>query len=319
MSNICPIGPLVYSYKKWVSLTNHLTWSLCDSLQPVSGRVDSVTDFVSTRSNTQSRKQLHKETKEGKVESGDQSDDCSQHEEISELNTVFQEKDGASSQSSTVTQNKDGISSQSSTATQDKDGADVEPRTLKEAESKLPQMEVKVDSVIRFSKIPQKYPPGSTPTEITKCSMDSSYALEKMISDCYYGDENGILGEIQFSFICLLIGQIYDAFDQWKHLVHLLCSSEDALSKHDNLFNNFITVLYFQLQEIPEDFFVDIVSQNNFLTTTLHEFFSNVESCPPNNTVRKKALRFRDHLTQKFKWDFTSEPDDCAPVIVDLS
>ena len=27
--------------------------------------------------------------------------------------------------------------------------------------------------------------------------------------------------------------------------------------------------MHFQLQEIPEDFFVDIVSRNNFLTTTL--------------------------------------------------
>ena len=29
-------------------------------------------------------------------------------------------------------------------------------------------------------------------------------------------------------------------------------------------------VLHFQLKEIPEDFFVDIVSRNNFLTSTLH-------------------------------------------------
>ncbi len=28
-------------------------------------------------------------------------------------------------------------------------------------------------------------------------------------------------------------------------------------------------VLHFQLKEIPEDFFVDIVSRNNFLTATL--------------------------------------------------
>ncbi|KAK3107844.1 hypothetical protein FSP39_023327 [Pinctada imbricata] len=294
--NICDLdrnlGPYPYEhYKKWVSLTNHLTWSLCKGLQPVRGRVAAVTDFISSRSNTQSRK----DTMEANVrdKSSDQSNECLQDER--------------------------GETSQSNKRTQEKEEADSEPKNLREAESKLPQMEVKEDSMIRFNKIPQKYPTGSSPTQITKYSMDSSYALEKMISECYNGDENGILGEIQFSFICLLIGQIYDAFDQWKHLVHLLCSCEDALMKHENLFANFITILYFQVQEIPEDFFVDIVSQNNFLTTTLQEFFSNVEGCPLSNTLRKKALRFREHLTQKFKWDFTSEPDDCAPVVVDLS
>lgn len=35
------------------------------------------------------------------------------------------------------------------------------------------------------------------------------------------------------------------------------------------LYLGLIAVLYHQLGEIPPDFFVDIVSQNNFLTTTL--------------------------------------------------
>ena len=30
-----------------------------------------------------------------------------------------------------------------------------------------------------------------------------------------------------------------------------------------------VAVLHFQLKEVPDDFFVDIVSRNNFLTTTL--------------------------------------------------
>lgn len=86
---------------------------------------------------------------------------------------------------------------------------------------------------------------------------------------------------------------MYDAFEHWKELVKLLCFAEDALSTHKDLFIGFIcnrcllltyhkkqcssmctlyttaAVLHFQLKEIPEDFFVDIVSRNNFLTTTL--------------------------------------------------
>lgn len=39
------------------------------------------------------------------------------------------------------------------------------------------------EAVIRFSEFPkQKYPEGAMPAEISKCSMDSSYALSGLIS-----------------------------------------------------------------------------------------------------------------------------------------
>ena len=62
---------------------------------------------------------------------------------------------------------------------------------------------------------------------------------------------------------------MYEAFEQWKQLVRLLCYSEDSLVKHVNLFKGFLSCIHFQLKEVPDDFFVDIVSRNNFLTTTL--------------------------------------------------
>lgn len=37
-----------------------------------------------------------------------------------------------------------------------------------------------------------------------------------------------------------------------------------------------------------------------------------------DRTLRKKAEKFKAHLTKKFKWDFDAEPDDCAPVVVEL-
>ncbi len=41
------------------------------------------------------------------------------------------------------------------------------------------------------------------------------------------------------------------------------------MRKRKELYLGLIAVLYHQLGEIPPDFFVDIVSQSNFLTTTL--------------------------------------------------
>ena len=182
----------------------------------------------------------------------------------------------------------------------------------------LPKLEKVPGTEVRFSRIPkQKYPEGSTPAEITKHSMDSTYRLTTILNTCVSNNQMDILGEIQFAFICFLIGQKYDAFDQWKRLVHLLCSSEEALNSHTELFMNFISVLHFQVHEIPEDFFVDIVSANNFLTTTLQEFFSNLEAGNGEAKLRRRGQKFREHLTKKFKWDFILEPDDYAPVVVE--
>lgn len=182
----------------------------------------------------------------------------------------------------------------------------------------MPNLEIIPGTELRFSKIPtQRYPEGATPQEITKHSIDSTHILKTLLTSCHNRNQNGILGEIQFSFICFLIGQVYDAFDQWKRLVHLICSSEEALNTHTDLFMNFISVLHFQVHEIPEDFFVDIVSANNFLTTTLQEFFSNLSEGNGDAKLRRRGEKFREHLTKKFKWDFTEEPDEYAPVIVD--
>ena len=92
--------------------------------------------------------------------------------------------------------------------------------------------------------------------------------------------------------------------------------------------------LHFQLKEVPEDFFVDIVSRDNFLTSTLQVrfpsslskpfskiyqiFFSMLEESQTANPVLvKRALRFRENLTKKFKWDFTVEVDEDTPTVVE--
>ena len=45
-------------------------------------------------------------------------------------------------------------------------------------------------------------------------------------------DYREVLGELQLSFIIFLIGQVYDGLEQWKNLVQLVCQSDEALDKH---------------------------------------------------------------------------------------
>ncbi|XP_002125944.2 protein AAR2 homolog [Ciona intestinalis] len=178
----------------------------------------------------------------------------------------------------------------------------------------LPLLTVNPTTVIRFSKIPELwYPDGAEAAEITKHSMDSSYVMKTIIS-CYH-DPMNLLGELQFSFLCFILGQVMDAFDHWKKLVRIICYCENSLHDLQQFYLLLISVLYHQIIEIPSDFFVDITSSNNFLIAALSRLFSNIDSTD-DTELKQRALLFRKHLTKKLKWKFNYEPDDCKPVVV---
>merc|ERR550539_534063 len=127
----------------------------------------------------------------------------------------------------------------------------------------LPKMECNPNAKIRFTEIPPRFPEGSTPSDITKHSMDSSYQLEEYLSifKRLYGDAvsnsmsdrsqlDEALGELQYSFICFLVGQNYDAFEKWKQLLRMFCTSDEALAGHTLLYMTLISDLHFQGQHI---------------------------------------------------------------------
>ena len=79
-----------------------------------------------------------------------------------------------------------------------------------------------------------------------------------------------------------------------------------------------------QIREVPEDFFVDIVSSNNFLVTLLTTLFSlardNISIDPK---LKARIEKFKKSLSLKFNWDFSEiddgeEPDEDKPVIVQI-
>ena len=76
---------------------------------------------------------------------------------------------------------------------------------------------------------------------------------------------------------------------------------------------------HLQMQEVPEDFFVDIVSCNNFLVSSLTDLFANIKEHPDEEALvqlKTKAISFENHLTKKFGWQFDDDLDEFAPVIV---
>ena len=100
---------------------------------------------------------------------------------------------------------------------------------------------------INFTSIArQKYPAGASPADITRYSIDSSYQLGLFLAP--HDSIEEILVELQFSFLCFLVGQNYDSFCQWKQLVAMLCGCGEALLKYPQLFLNFISDMHFQVQ-----------------------------------------------------------------------
>ena len=72
------------------------------------------------------------------------------------------------------------------------------------------------------------------------------------------------------------------------------------------------------MKEVPSDFFVDIVTSSNFLSTSLNILFSNVKNSQEvDSSLRLKATKFEANVTKKFGWDFTLDLNEEAPVVVE--
>uniref|UniRef100_A0A915JH36 Protein AAR2 homolog n=1 Tax=Romanomermis culicivorax TaxID=13658 RepID=A0A915JH36_ROMCU len=175
----------------------------------------------------------------------------------------------------------------------------------------LPIMYVKPGTEIRFTNLKLN-------DNILEPSAMNTY--DHLLTKIFQSSENSadFLGEMQFAFVCFLIGHLYDAFEQWKRIVRLLCSCESSIPRNRQFFSQFINAIYFELKLTPKDFFVDIISKNNFLTVTLSHFFTNIESnVDPNDDLYKKATKFKNFLSNEYEWDFDDTTDDSKPVIVE--
>jgi len=195
--------------------------------------------------------------------------------------------------------------------------ATIQDKEQDQSSQELDQ-ELQPESQIRYTKIsPLKHPPGSSPMEISKHNLDSSYQLQIFLDKTKRPED--ILAEVEFSFLCFLVGQDYVSFCQWKRLIVLLCGCDEALKTHPQLFLHFITDLNSQMREVPEDFFMDIVSKNNFLVKCLADLFANIrENTEAILSLKSKSRQLEEHLSERFGWDFNLEDEEDSPVVVEL-
>ncbi|XP_076619044.1 protein AAR2 homolog [Colletes latitarsis] len=188
-------------------------------------------------------------------------------------------------------------------------------------EELLPDLKPRPGTELRLSKLPDKnYPDGASPTEITRHSLDSSYALNTLINTLTIPME--IIGELQLVFVCFLVGQNLDAFEHWKKQIYLICGADSAISERRDIYFEFMKAIEIQLTHVPEDMLCDIVVNNNFVYYNLRILFANIEiNSEVDGLLKSYASRFCERLTKKFSWDFCNlqdENEDEAPVVVSL-
>ena len=157
---------LLSRYKKWVSLTDHISPQLLDQLMPVGGKIFAATPLQSEPSTTESRRAA-----------------------------------AATASSS---------SSSASDADRHQTRMSLSYRDDIDADSRLPHMEPLPGSQIRFSVIPWTAHVGASPAEVTSLGMDRTATLDFLLASYspVVDADAGMLGELQFAFVCFIIGQV---------------------------------------------------------------------------------------------------------------
>uniref|UniRef100_A0A0N4ZKR9 Protein AAR2 homolog n=1 Tax=Parastrongyloides trichosuri TaxID=131310 RepID=A0A0N4ZKR9_PARTI len=163
----------------------------------------------------------------------------------------------------------------------------------------LPIFNIKEDEVINFTEIPK-----ITIDIVNKrAGTDNSCLLEELLKN--YKNNEKLLGEFQYSFVVFLIGQAYEGFEQWKRFLHLFSTVKSILSSQVTLFDKIFMILYYQISTCPEEFFNEVIENNNFIRCTLSLLFINIEDS--NNlpeAFKKKVCKIKCLFEKKFNCSF---------------
>lgn len=291
----------IESWKKWVSLSQHVSPSELQRMEPISGKICSVPELIHQNNPSEAGDVTTSPSTSGKSPAGV----FSNHSYLKDPDKGTQSP---------------GEDNKIEQITEYSDSAEKEGSAPKKKLPALPNMVQKPGTEMRFSKFPARpYREGATPSEITRYSLDSSYSIGQLVKGIEKPES--LLAELQLAFICFLVAQVWEGWEHWRKLVLALCSAEEFICQNPALYEKFLSALHFQVHEVPEDLFVDIVESNNFLASALTSLFANIsdnsESLPASLVT--KARKFKTHISNKFKWNLTFEDDgDDAPVVVEI-
>ena len=206
------------------------------------------------------------------------------------------------------------------------------PKNLTEAESRLPKMTLNSQFALRFTVIEDKKKFNSSGSDLTQSNLDRTNLLEKIVAERFDSNIYGILCELQFSFIVFLLGHLYDGFEQWKHVLHLICSCQRAFCRWPMFYIDFLQIIYFQLKHFANDsstgehLFVDIDQKENYIYKSLENLFANISAFNDNQQMdgndseklTERCEKMKKFLYETYHWTFDDEPEDEKPIIVEF-
>ena len=96
------------------------------------------------------------------------------------------------------------------------------------------------------------------------------------------------------SFLLMLFCENEGGLHQWKAVVGLLCGCERAVDERPALFKALVNCLLSQFALLPDDFFIDPLLSENFLSASLQ----SLHACMSQSSLR--ALRQTADELQRF-------------------
>jgi len=150
--------------------------------------------------------------------------------------------------------------------------------------------------------------------QLTKLYMDRTPLLKQVLTK--FTNENELLGELQYSFVCFLIGRTLSGLEQWKRIVDLLCNCEEAIELHPDLYLKFIRVISVQLKELPEDFFSNELTSKNFLNKSLQSLMQILSESQMSKPMSTQVSVLKTLLREKFQKNFDEDEEEDQPVVV---
>eukprot|EP01119_Soliformovum_irregulare_P000801 TRINITY_DN10592_c0_g1_i1.p1 TRINITY_DN10592_c0_g1~~TRINITY_DN10592_c0_g1_i1.p1 ORF type:complete len:236 (-),score=52.31 TRINITY_DN10592_c0_g1_i1:137-844(-) len=155
-----------------------------------------------------------------------------------------------------------------------------------------------------YSHVPKNPPKTATPHQITQMALDKSWILHEIWKR--YKDPSDVLGEVQFAFVCFLMGQTFSGFEQWKKLIAVICSSEEIICNpsHVSFCLSAMDCMANQFEHVPEDFFETMITgdlrEENFLTASLRGFLEIIDDPTLDARILKNSSRFISVIEKKF-------------------
>lgn len=180
-------------------------------------------------------------------------------------------------------------------------------------EELLPKLRIVSETAPRFTQLPEMYPKNLSPHEISMAHMDSIVAVEQLLDQ--FQNCNSLLDEIQFSFVLYLVGHSTDSLAHWRKILGILSNSELAVKKNNTFFKEYLSILQYQLPELPEELMEP--TPRNTVYKDVRNLVKNCTLCE----LEKEAEYLIVNLKREMGWmfdDFLCEDPDDLPVVVEI-